>query len=1289
MAKKPEPERKIKLPGGADQSISGRQPAAPQRGPAPAARPAAGPGPSGPPTDDVGRAIQNLERSAQVRSKHDLPDRVKVITPDVIKGIVHSIVDKFVTDGVTADELATLTAENTQMQLRMQQMQGREQGMRDEVARLQNYVDELQGMLDQNVQGRAQSDQTAQYYEAQIRELQQKNAQMVDLYADAQRQVEEASVAAQENEAALDHTAGELVAAQDALAAAQAELEQLRSGQTTEAAEAESFAEQLGADLEAAKAQASELQKRVEELETTLAERDEAINQEKQARERAEREIDEANARVTAAEAQSDKLAKDRSQAEKYEARIAELEGELSVAREKVVNATESASGSQRELQDKIKRLQDQVRDYGVKERKYEQIDAELEKLRTSEGKWLEEKRNIAAQLSHETNLRREAEQKLKAIEKGEVLPGGKALEDRLAEERKKNEAELARLNEHVKKAEKEAALAKQAAEKQAELHKEVTARDERITQLEKQLAQAKGEAAAGGEHAKGEMGKAEEKIKRLNEQVRELSMVARKYDNVAADLEALRVAEGKWLEEKRVMASQVTHEADLRKQLEAKMKGMSLGDVVPKTKLEDAEKQIKALHEELEALKKKLLSQEEMAKNQLLASESRVNERSLAVLEDEVARLERALDEARRQNDAAAQELAHRNADSKRVTMVQAELARTKADLEIARNERDGAYADLNIIKDKLALEVKLAEQRAKAADPELEGKLHARDVQLTVAQQQILDFKTEISLHEEVLRDAQKERDEARRESERRQAEIEKLQALLDKQREKNREIDAQTQERVRAEAARDEALRAVAALKSDNEKLGSQVEKLREKAREADEAAKARAQAEGQLQQAEAALKASTAEAQVLRARIEELEAHTADKIEIEKEVASRSLSVLEAENERLRNRIDEITSKRDELRQGLEQAVAEIKGLQEQLAKVGHEERGAEKQLAEAQKRLADAQDRIRELETERSALSPAAATAAQVARELEEARNANAQLRNELESVGHQLAEAQQDAEQAEAIAEKEKTARHEHEVSLAEVRARLEAEIQVRIERDRRITALEAELSDEREKRMNSAPASAVESLAAAVENERKLADDRLAAERDKWETRHKADLEELQRQRELTKEAEMEAAAIQDRIDELEGKSQEARIESIEAKRLSGQRRAQIERMQAEVERARTSEHDKEAYWKNEMVALEDKIRKHLEAAERKEPGADTRMVRVLEELSVGVFDKYAKARKRMNKLEKEHEAAHVQIKTLEKIISAHEKQGALLKKLSEEQGTSPKRTGRVRKKK
>jgi hypothetical protein len=76
--------------------------------------------------------------------------------------------------------------------------------------------------------------------------------------------------------------------------------------------------------------------------------------------------------------------------------------------------------------------------------------------------------------------------------------------------------------------------------------------------------------------------------------------------------------------------------------------------------------------------------------------------------------------------------------------------------------------------------------------------------------------------------------------------------------------------------------------------------------------------------------------------------------------------------------------------------------------------------------------------------------------------------------------------------------------------------------------------------------------------------------------------------------------------------------------------------------------------------------------------------------MVRVLEDVGVGVFDKYAKARKRLNKLEKDHEAASVKIKTLQKIVAAHEKQGALLKQLEEQSGTeTPKRTGKVRKKK
>ncbi|HRJ76982.1 MAG TPA: hypothetical protein PLF37_00565 [Planctomycetota bacterium] len=1302
MAKKPEPDRKIKLPGASGQSsMSG---ARPQPRPAQAPQGAA-------PTDDVGRAIENLERSAQVRSKHDLPDRVKVITPDVIKGIVHSIVDKFVTDGVTADELATLTAENTQMQLRMQQMQGREQGMREELERLRAYVDELQGMLDAHVQGRATADQNVQYYETQIRDLQQKNAQMVDLYADAQRQLEEQAQAAQENEAALDHTAGELVAARDALAAAEAELDQLRSGVQKDSVEAEQFAEKLGADLEAAKAESAELQQRIEDLEASLAERAENINQERTARERLERELDAANGRLTAMEAESDKLRQDTSAADKAQARVAELEGELAALRDKLVQNNENASGNLRELQERNRKLNDQVRDFAVKERKYEQIDAELEKLRVAEGKWLEERRNMAAQLSHETNLRREVEAKLKAIEKGEILPGGKALEERLAEERKKSEAELARLNEHVKKAEKEAALARQAAEKQAEMHQEVTRRDERITQLEKQLAEARAQAAVGGEQAKGEMSKADEKIKKLNDQVRELSVIARKYDNVAADLEALRVAEGKWLEEKRVLAGQVTHEADLRKKLEAKLQGLNLGDLVERARLDEAEKTVKGLREEVEALKKKLLTEEQAAISaRKSAGESVVNERSLQLVETENERLRLEADDWRNRSEQLEAELAGKTADSKRVTLVQAELARTRADLEIARGEREAAYADLNIAKEQLARERReqaarfaaitaqvstldqikrerdeaqsardvaqreleaersKADQRASvtrdgleqwhAREKELEGRVSARDLQLTVAQQQIADLRAEVALLEEAGKDLSRAREDAARELERRGQEQQKAQEALERAKERARDAEHLRQE----SAAIQESLRQDLAL-----------------ARE--EAARHAAQ-----------LEAARKELERLARELAQARAEGVDNAAIEKEVASRSLSVVEAENERLRARVDEITGKRDDLRAGLEQAMAEIKGLEEALAKAGHDERQARRELEEAREalekldqRAQSAERRMRELEQSQSELAPAAATAAQVAAELEESRTELRRVSTELESIQHQFVELQSEADEAETLLEQERKVRHEHEVQLAETRARLEAEIQVRLERDRRITQLDAELAEEREKRMNSAPAAAVESLAQAVENERKLADDRLAAERDKWETRHKADLEELQRQRELTKEAEMETAALQDRLDELEGKTQQAAQESLEARRLSGQRRAQIERMQAEVERAREAAKTSEHFWKQEMKQFEEMIRVQLEMAERKEEGADVKMVRVLEDLQVGVFDKYSKARKKLNRLEKAHEAAHVKIKTLEKVIDAHEKQGQLLQKLKQQESgiqTKPRRS-------
>jgi hypothetical protein len=50
--------------------------------------------------------------------------------------------------------------------------------------------------------------------------------------------------------------------------------------------------------------------------------------------------------------------------------------------------------------------------------------------------------------------------------------------------------------------------------------------------------------------------------------------MLKRKFENVETELEGLRSAEGKWLEEKRRMAEQLSNETNLRRELETKMKG-------------------------------------------------------------------------------------------------------------------------------------------------------------------------------------------------------------------------------------------------------------------------------------------------------------------------------------------------------------------------------------------------------------------------------------------------------------------------------------------------------------------------------------------------------------------------------------------------------------------------------------------------------------------------------------------------------------------------------------------
>ena len=82
--------------------------------------------------------------------------------------------------------------------------------------------------------------------------------------------------------------------------------------------------------------------------------------------------------------------------------------------------------------------------------------------------------------------------------------------------------------------------------------------------------------------------------------------MVRRKFENVEDDLEQLRAAEGKWLEEKRLLAQQLVNETDNRRQAEKKLEAAGTGDAVPKKELDKLKKELDQSRKDLVAAKKK-----------------------------------------------------------------------------------------------------------------------------------------------------------------------------------------------------------------------------------------------------------------------------------------------------------------------------------------------------------------------------------------------------------------------------------------------------------------------------------------------------------------------------------------------------------------------------------------------------------------------------------------------------------------------------------------------------------
>ncbi len=490
--REPTGTRKIVLPGGGKTQQHQRPQQQPPR--------QAGPAPS----SDLGRAMADLDANAQIRDRSQLPSKVKVITPAVIMGIVQSVTEKFGMDAsIDREEFNQMIMQQTQMEMRLQQATEKVEQYKGEYKKVYDALQQSRQMLQQAQAGQAGIEQYAQQYEAQIAELQQRNAQAVDTYMDLQQQLDAANDQFGPLEAAL----------------AQRDYEVAQLQQQLEEA-------QLGGDAaDQAQQQIELLQQQLADMEASTAEASEGVNQEAAARADAERALDEANGRITA------------------------LESELEEVRQQ---AAEGAASEAEQLQNEIADLKRKIKETERSRAKLENMEVELEKLRTNEGAWLEEKRRLASQLSNETNNRREAEQKLKAIEKGETLPeASKAVEER------------------ARKAEQELAAARQEAQ-----------------QLTKELVKARASASKGEEltneleQARGEMAKAQAELKQLQSDLgkagnaaKELGMLKRKFEGVEAELEGLRAAEGKWLEEKRRMAAQLSNETNLRRDLEEKLK--------------------------------------------------------------------------------------------------------------------------------------------------------------------------------------------------------------------------------------------------------------------------------------------------------------------------------------------------------------------------------------------------------------------------------------------------------------------------------------------------------------------------------------------------------------------------------------------------------------------------------------------------------------------------------------------------------------------------------------------
>ncbi len=475
-----------------------------------------------------------------------------------------------------------------------------------------------------------------------------------------------------------------------------------------------------------------------------------------------------------------------------------------------------------------------------------------------------------------------------------------------------------------------------------------------------------------------------------------------------------------------------------------------------------------------------------------------------------------------------------------------------------------------------------------------------------------------------------------------------VAKLAPQLDEARKENEKLLARLTELEKTLAANNaESAKRIAALQEELKDAKAEVAT----ARSASQAAEADAKKlRGQLQQAEKQVGKSDEIERRLEARQRELEVARQQVADLKQELqldeeerkkVTEHAAALQAEAAELRKRAEEAEAAASGSR-GLQ---GDVEQLTSKLSEKEDDNRALQRQLDSSRKEL----ERLRALETE-----------------VETLERRHQESSAELVRVGGALANAETAAEKARdeirALREKIDQAnerRHEAEKQVVESRARLEAEQQLREEQNQRVRQLEEALQRERHTVDSSAPAAALESLSA-----------QLATEREKWERVTGEKEVEIDNLRSKLAEGELRENELASQLEGIELSKQDV----MRAKALAGQRRAQIERMQADVEGARRQAKEAETYWKTEMDEFRAAVASHLDAAERGEEGSDQRLQKLMEDMKVGLADKYAKLRRRNNKVEKDLRDTSDKLAAIERILARREEEEARLRKIIEE---------------